>query len=275
MAPIPNVLTIAGSDSGGGAGIQADLKTFSALGTFGASVIAALTAQNTRAVTAIHNVPPDFVEAQLNAVFSDIEMAAVKVGMLGSAPLIERVARGLVRHEVRTLVVDPVMVAKSGDPLLEPDAVQHLTEQLIPLATVLTPNLPEARVLLNQPFESTEAAQRQAAKALLALGPKYVLVKGGHFETEESVDWLVGPNGEMRLAAPRYATPNTHGTGCTLSSAIAAFLAHGYDVPAAVERAKAYMTAAIQHADQLAVGRGHGPVHHFHALYAGHGLGPS
>jgi hydroxymethylpyrimidine/phosphomethylpyrimidine kinase len=264
---IPNVLTIAGSDSGGGAGIQADLKTFSALGTYGLSVIATLTAQNTRAVTAIHDVPPEFVTAQLDAVFNDIEIAAVKIGMLSSPAIIEVVSEGLRRHGARLIVVDPVMVAKSGDRLLREEAVSALKERLLPLATLITPNLPEAAVLLEAAVVPDEAGMIEAAAGLRALGPRAVLLKGGHGEADDSIDVLDDRGAPLTLAAPRVATRNTHGTGCTLSSAIAALLARGRTLRAAVREAKTYITAAISAADHLNVGPGHGPVHHFHALW--------
>jgi hydroxymethylpyrimidine/phosphomethylpyrimidine kinase len=264
---IANVLTIAGSDSGGGAGIQADLKTFSALGTYGASVVTALTAQNTRAVTAIHDVPPAFVAAQLDAVFDDIEFAAVKIGMLSSPAVIEAVSDGLRRHGARRIVLDPVMVAKSGDRLLREDAVSALKELLLPLATVITPNLPEAAVLLDGEAVRDAAGMTAAAAALRGLGPQAVLLKGGHLETSDSIDVLDDGAEPLTLAAPRIATRNTHGTGCTLASAIAALLARGRPLRDAVQGAKAYVTDAIRAADRLTVGQGHGPVHHFHALW--------
>ena len=265
---IANVLTIAGSDSGGGAGIQADLKTFSALGTYGASVIAALTAQNTRAVTAIHDVPPEFVTAQLDAVFDDIAIGAVKIGMLSRPEIIDAVADGLRRHGARNVVLDPVMVAKSGDRLLRPEAIAALKERLLPLATVITPNLPEAAVLLDLEEAGDEAGMIDAAARLRKLGPRAVLLKGGHLDKDaESIDVLDDGGEPLTLAAPRIATENTHGTGCTLSAAIAALLARGLSLRAAVREAKAYVTAAIRAADRLSVGRGHGPVHHFHALW--------
>jgi hydroxymethylpyrimidine/phosphomethylpyrimidine kinase len=264
---VANILTIAGSDSGGGAGIQADLKTFAALGTYGCSVIAALTAQNTRTVTAIHEVPPDFVTAQLDAVFDDIEIAAVKVGMLSNSRVIEAVAAGLERHRAPNIVLDPVMVAKSGARLLHPDAVEALKRRLLPLAALITPNLPEAGDLLGIEAPGDEAGMIAAASALRALGPRAVLVKGGHIETADSIDILDDGGEPLTLAAPRVATANTHGTGCTLSSAIAALLGRGMPLRAAVKSAKAYLTGALQAADQLRVGHGHGPVHHFHALW--------
>jgi hydroxymethylpyrimidine/phosphomethylpyrimidine kinase len=265
---IPNVLTIAGSDSGGGAGIQADLKTFSALGAYGASVITALTAQNTRTVSAIHDLPPEFVTAQMDAVFGDIAFAAVKIGMLSRPAIIDAVAIGLRRHRARNIVLDPVMVAKSGDRLLGADAVAALRQRLLPLATVITPNLPEAAVLLDLEEAEDEAGMIDAAARLRALGPQAVLLKGGHLaKGTSSVDVLDDGAEPLTLAAPRIATANTHGTGCTLSSAIAALLARGLPLRHAVRAAKAYVTAAIQAADRLKVGHGHGPVHHFHALW--------
>ncbi len=264
---IPNILTIAGSDSGGGAGIQADLKTFAALHTYGCSVIAALTAQNTQTVTAIHDVPPAFVTAQLDAVFDDIEIAAVKIGMLSSSAIIEAVAAGLERHRARNVVLDPVMVAKSGARLLRADAVEALKERLLPLATLITPNLPEAGDLLGIEAPRDEAGMIAAAAALRALGPRAVLVKGGHIEDGDSVDILDDGGEPLTLVAPRIITRNTHGTGCTLSSAIAALLGKDLPLRDAVRAAKAYLTDALRAADQLRVGHGHGPVHHFHALW--------
>lgn len=264
---IANVLTIAGSDSGGGAGIQADLKTFSALGTYGASVITALTAQNTRTVTAIHDVPPDFVGAQLDAVFDDINIDAVKIGMLSRPEIIAVVAERLQRHHADPIVVDPVMVAKSGDRLLQPEAVAALRERLLPLATVVTPNLPEAGVLLDVESPVDQAGMVEVAAALRALGPRAVLLKGGHLAGGDSTDVLDDGGDPEIFRAARIATTNTHGTGCTLSAAIAALLGRGLPLRTAIGQAKAYITAAIQSADQLTVGHGHGPVHHFHALW--------
>jgi hydroxymethylpyrimidine/phosphomethylpyrimidine kinase len=257
-------VTIAGSDSGGGAGIQADLKTFSALGVYGASVIAALTAQNTRGVSGIHDVPPEFVSAQIDAVFSDFDVAAVKIGMLSNGAVIAAVADGLTRHAARNVVLDPVMVATSGDRLLDAAAIDTLRTKLFPIATIITPNLPEAAALLDAPIAKDENEMRAQAERLLALGAKAVLIKGGHGNGAEAVDLLVEANGFMRLAAPRLPTRNTHGTGCTLSSAIAAGLARESTLPDAVRAAKDYVTAAIAAADRLNIGHGHGPVHHFH-----------
>ena len=265
MTPI--AVTIAGSDSGGGAGIQADLKTFSALGVYGASVVTALTAQNTRGVHAIHDAPADFVAAQIDAVFSDLAVKAVKIGMLSRVSLIEAVAAGLERHGQETIVLDPVMVAASGDRLLHEDAVSALREFLIPKALVVTPNLPEAAAILDAPVAEDEDAMRAQGEAILALGPRAVLVKGGHGSGAESVDLLVTEAGTLRLAAPRVATRNTHGTGCTLSAAVAAGLAKGLALDVAVEAAKSYLSRAIATADTLEIGSGHGPVHHFHDVW--------
>ena len=265
MTPI--AVTIAGSDSGGGAGIQADLKTFSALGVYGASVITALTAQNTKGVTGIHDVPPDFVAAQIDAVFSDLAVSAVKIGMVSQSAVIEAIVAGLERWRQRKVVLDPVMIAASGDRLLAPDAIDTLKRVLIPKALVITPNLPEAAALLEAPLAATETQMREQAERLLALGPRAVLIKGGHGSGPESVDLLVEPTAVTRLAADRIATKNTHGTGCTLSSAIAAGLAKGLDLAAAAGAAKAYVTAAIAAADRIKIGSGHGPVHHFQAWW--------
>ncbi len=265
---IPIAVTIAGSDSSGGAGIQADLKTFSALGVYGASVIVALTAQNTRGVTGIHAVPPAFVTEQIDAVFGDLDVAAVKIGMLASPALIEAVAEGLERHAARNIVLDPVMVAATGARLLEEEAISVLRDRLMPLAAVVTPNLLEAAALLDGPVAQDEREMLVQAERLRSFGAAAVLIKGGHGEGAESVDVLLTAKGaSMRFAAPRRSTRNTHGTGCTLSSAIASGLAHGLPLEAAMGEAKAYVTEAIAAADGLSVGRGYGPVHHFHALW--------
>lgn len=258
-------LTIAGSDSSGGAGIQADLKTFSALGVYGASAIVALTAQNTMGVAAIHDVPPDFVTAQIDAVMDDLDVGAVKIGMVSQAASIEAIADALDRRRPRAVVVDPVMVASSGARLLAQDAVEALKRRLLPLALVLTPNLPEAAELTGTPLAQDEDAMAAQGRALQSLGARAVLVKGGHGEGRDSVDLLIGHDGSTRrFASPRHPTRNTHGTGCSLSSAIAAGLARGLDLAAAVEAAKDYVTEAIRAADALRVGRGFGPIHHFH-----------
>jgi len=261
---VPIAVTIAGSDSGGGAGIQADLKTFSALGVYGASVIAALTAQNTKGVSGIHDVPAAFVTAQIDAVFSDLDVGAVKIGMLANAAVIEAVAAGLDRWHQRNVVVDPVMIASSGDALLQPKAVEVLRRALIPKAIVITPNLLEAAALLDAPLATNEVEMRTQAGRLLALGAKAVLIKGGHAQGPESADLLVDATHMIRFAAARVATNHTHGTGCTLSSAIAAGLAKGQALAEAVRGAKDYVTAAIAAAERLNIGSGRGPVHHFH-----------
>jgi hydroxymethylpyrimidine/phosphomethylpyrimidine kinase len=263
---IPIALTIAGSDSSAGAGIQADLKTFAAFGVYGASVITALTAQNTTGVSAIHQVPADFVTAQMDAVFSDLDVKAVKIGMVAQLATIDAIVAGLTRWSPKHIVLDPVMVATSGDRLLATDAVDALRTKLIPCASLITPNLPEAAALLDEPVASSEAAIESQGKRLLAMGCRAVLIKGGHGQGTESIDYLVSGSGVMALAAPRIATKNTHGTGCSLSSAIAAGLANGGDMESAVRDAKAWVSAAIAAADRLGVGRGHGPIHHFHGF---------
>ncbi len=266
-AAIPNVLSIAGSDPSGGAGIQADLKTFSALGVYGMAALSGLTAQNTCGVSAIEPLPPAFVAAQIDAVFADIRVDAVKLGMLGGADVVAAVADRLRHWRPPVLVVDPVMVAKGGAALLADAAVQRLREELLPLATVLTPNLPEAAVLLGIAPPADLPAMREAARALHALGPAWVLLKGGHLPGMDCTDLLYDGCAFTPLPARRLPTANTHGTGCTLAAAIAAHLARGLAVPQAVARAKAYLTAAIAAADTLDVGHGHGPVQHFHAWW--------
>jgi hydroxymethylpyrimidine/phosphomethylpyrimidine kinase len=263
---IPIALTIAGSDSSGGAGIQADLKSFAAFGVYGASVLTALTAQNTRGVTAVHDVPAAFITAQLDAVFSDLDVAAVKIGMVSQRGAIEAIAAGLAQWRSRHVVLDPVMVATSGDRLLVPDAIEALRTQLIPRAAIITPNLPEAAALLDEGVATDATTIADQGRRLLALGCGAVLIKGGHGEGALSTDYLFGAAGELALDAPRIATRNTHGTGCSLSSAIAAGLAKGDTLQAAVRAAKAWVTAAIAAADRLNVGKGHGPIHHFHAF---------
>lgn len=253
---LPVALTIAGSDSGGGAGIQADLKTFGARGVHGASVLTALTAQNTVTVTAIHDVPADFIRAQFDAVVPDLDPAAAKTGMLSTPVTIETVARAIRELEVPNLVVDPVMVAKGGAKLLRDDAVEALRSLLLPLATVITPNLPEAEVLLGRSV-ATLRERRQAARDLQALGPRAVVVKGGHAEGD-AVDILYDGSGYLELPAHRIDTPNTHGSGCVFSACITAELARGASVVDAVTAAKEFITAAIE--DSLEVGHGHGPV---------------
>ncbi|KWI46595.1 hydroxymethylpyrimidine/phosphomethylpyrimidine kinase [Burkholderia pseudomultivorans] len=263
--PIPNVLTIAGSDSGGGAGIQADLKTFSALGAYGASVITALTAQNTRGVTGVHAPEPTFVTAQLDAVFDDIRIDAVKIGMLANASIVHAVADALRRYAPRFVVLDTVMISKSAHALLAPDAVDALRDALLPLATVVTPNLPEAAALLGDTPATTENDMVRQGRALLQTGARAVLMKGGHLpDAVASPDWLVEAAHTVRLDGPRVPVINTHGTGCTLSSAIAALLPQHPDLESAVRAAKTYLTGAIAASGRLDVGHGVGPVHHFH-----------
>ncbi len=264
MSP-PRLLTIAGSDSGGGAGIQADLKTFAAHGAYGMSAIAALTAQNTREVRAVHEVPPEMVAAQIDAVFEDIGVDAVKIGMLASAVIVRAVAARLREHVHNgrpPVVLDPVMVAKSGDALLRDDAVEALADDLLPLCTLVTPNVPELERLTGLPA-GTEAERRRAAEALARRGPA-VLAKGGHTEGPEVVDLLLEGGRFHRFANPRLSSTSTHGTGCTLSSAIAARLAAGEELPRAVEGAIRYLRGAMQAA--YPVGSGHGPVDHLYAI---------
>jgi len=258
------VLTIAGSDSGGGAGIQADLKTVAALGCYGASAITALTAQNTLGVSGIHPVPPDFAAAQIAAVLEDIGADAVKIGMLYSAQLIRAVAEQLRKYAARNIVLDPVMVAQSGDRLLEDDAVGAIRDYLMPLSNVVTPNIPEAEVLAGRRIRSLEDMQA-AAHDIGRYGSEAVLLKGGHLEESDSSDlfYLCRENRFVTLAAERITSRNTHGTGCTLSAAIAAYLARGDDLENAVRQAKTYITAALRAGAAYRLGSGHGPVHHF------------
>lgn len=257
--PLPRALTIAGSDSGGGAGIQADLKTFTAFRVYGMSVLTAVTAQNTVGVHGVVNLPPEFVGRQLDAVLEDIGTDAAKTGMLSTAPIVRVVADRVRAHGIRNLVVDPVMVAKSGDPLLEPEARQALVEALLPLALVVTPNLPEAAALAGQPVGDLESMET-AARRIHALGPRWVLVKGGHL-AGDAVDLLFDGARVLPYRAERVPTRHTHGTGCTYSAAIAAGLARGASVPEAVGEAKRYVTAALRAAVPL--GRGVGPLRHF------------
>jgi hydroxymethylpyrimidine/phosphomethylpyrimidine kinase len=262
------VLTIAGSDSGGGAGIQADLKTIAANGCYGMTVITALTAQNTLGVNAIHAVPIEFVRAQLDAVLTDIGCDAVKIGMLFSPELIRTVAEGLQRYGVRRIVLDPVMVAQSGDKLLQDEAIEALKEYLIPMADIITPNLPEASVLLGREILTAEAIEA-AAVELAGLGCGSVLIKGGHLEAGDCDDCLYIPvqKRSIILSGKRLATRNNHGTGCTLSSAIASFLAGGLEIEEAVRQAKDYITEAIRAGAAYRLGGGHGPVHHLYRLW--------
>ena len=267
--PIPNVLTIAGVDPSGGAGVVADVKAISAQRAYACAVIAALTAQNTQAVTGIHAVPAAFVREQLDTLLADVRIDAAKIGMVGAVPVIRAVAEGLARALPPQLVLDPVMVAKSGDALLARDAVGALREVLLPLATVITPNLPEAGVLLDarppDNLKEMRAAAERLRTAMTHAGERWVLLKGGHLAGDAAIDLLHDGDRMIELSAPRVATRNTHGTGCTLSAALAAVLPQAVDVPTAARRAKDYLTAALKRADELAVGRGHGPVLHFPA----------
>ncbi|HLU37230.1 MAG TPA: bifunctional hydroxymethylpyrimidine kinase/phosphomethylpyrimidine kinase [Thermomicrobiales bacterium] len=263
---IPNVLTIAGTDPTGGAGIQADLKSFSAMGAYGMSVITAVVAQNTCGVRSFESLEPSFVADQIDAVFDDVRVDAVKIGMIATAGIAEAIADRLIHYEAKIVVLDPVMVAKSGDRLLLPEAIDVLRDRLIPLATLITPNLPEAGVLLDGDDPDTLEEMPEAAAGLLALGCEWALLKGGHLVSEESIDILAGPDGIIELRAPRITTRNTHGTGCTLAAAIAALLPR-FPMEESVRQAKAYLGEALAHADRLDVGHGHGPVHHFHTWW--------
>ena len=256
-------MTIAGSDSGGGAGIQADLKTYSALGVFGTSTLTAITAQNTVGVTAVHEIPTDVIAAQIDAVVSDIGADAVKTGMLSSSAIVATVAEAVRRHGITNLVVDPVMVAKSGDRLLREEAIVTICSELIPLAKVVTPNIPEAEDLTGRAIESDDDVRR-AAEAIIGMGAKSVVIKGGHREGPPT-DVLYDGEEFLEFTAERIPSTNTHGTGCTFASAVAAGLAHGLETPAAVRQAKDYVTAAISAA--YPIGQGHGPLHHFHAFW--------
>jgi hydroxymethylpyrimidine/phosphomethylpyrimidine kinase len=265
----PNVLSIAGVDPSGGAGVLADLKAFSALGAYGTGVVTALTAQNTRSVDGVHIVPPEFVAAQVDTLLADVRIDAVKIGMLGSPEVVEAVARRLAAHGVPRIVLDPVMVAKSGDRLRAAEAVDALRRLLVPMASVLTPNLPEAADLLGEAEPAGPGAMRAMARRLLALGPGIVVLKGGHLPGETVVDVIDDGTRVAELAAARIATRNTHGTGCTLSAAIAALLPRHPDPFDAIREARAYLAAAIAASGELDVGsgEGHGPVHHFHAAW--------
>jgi len=268
---IPNALSIAGVDPSGGAGVLADVKAMSALGAYGCAVVAALTAQNTQGVTGISPVPAAFVAQQIDTLFADVRIDAVKIGMLGQQPVIAAVAERLARWLPPHVVLDPVMVAKSGDLLLERDAIGTLREALLPQATLLTPNLPEAGVLLEErPVETLKEMYRVAERLrnrMTHSGYRWVMVKGGHLPADDAIDLLHDGDRMIELPGRRHATANTHGTGCTLSAALAALLPQAPDVPEAARRAKAYVGEAIRHADRLDVGGGHGPVHHFHAWW--------
>ncbi len=264
---IPTALTIAGSDPSGGAGIQADLKTFSALGVYGMSAITALTVQNTQGVSGIYLVPEDFVSAQIAALFEDIRISAIKIGMIATAGIATAVADVLAQHSNIPVILDPVMVAKGGHALLQEDAVHAVTTQLLPLADILTPNLAEAAKLLDREMATDREEMEAQGRALLKLGPKAILMKGGHLEGSTSPDLLITAQESLWLDAKRIETANTHGTGCTLSSAIAAQIAKGQNPAEAIQEAKAYVHAAIAAADSLHIGSGHGPTHHFHTLW--------
>lgn len=268
---IPNTLTIAGVDPSGGAGILADIKTMSALGAYGTAVIAALTAQNTQAVTGISPVPPAFVAEQIDTLFADVRIDAVKIGMLGQRAVTRVVAERLAHWKPAHLVLDPVMVAKSGDHLLERSAVDELRESLLPLATLLTPNLPEAGVLLgSSPVDSLKEMRRVAEKLRRLLndsGERWIFLKGGHLPGNDTIDVLHDGDRLIELPGRRIETRNTHGTGCTLSAALAALLPRVNDVPEAARQAKAYLVQAIARSGELTVGKGHGPVQHFHGWW--------
>ena len=267
---IPNVLSIAGVDPSGGAGVFADIKAMSACGAYACGVVTALTAQNTCAVTGVLPIAPDFVREQLDTLFADVRIDAVKIGMLDNAALIGTVADALLKYRPKFVVLDPVMAAKSGDRLLREEAVSALRERLLPLATVLTPNIPEALALLDRDDEVTEDDMPELVRSLWMLMKNreaWVYLKGGHLEGEESPDLLFNGVVSILFTAARVQTKNTHGTGCTLSSAIAASLPQESDVPGACRRAKEYLTGAVRHADELSVGTGHGPTNHFWQLW--------
>ena len=263
----PVALTIAGSDTIAGAGIQADLKTFAALGVYGTTAITALTAQNTKGVSAINEAPADFVKRQIDAVMSDLPVAAVKIGMTASQPIIEVIAERLSHWQAKNVVLDPVMIATSGDRLLADGAIEAMRTTLMPRATLVTPNLPEAAALLDEKVVLTEDDIADQGRRILKFGVPAVLIKGGHGEGPSSIDYLITANGVVSFAAPRIDTKNVHGTGCTLSSAIAAGLAKGEGLEAAIGQAKDYVSAAIANADRLQLSHDHGPIHHFHAFY--------
>ena len=265
--PICNILSIAGIDPSGGAGLLADLKVFAALGTYGCGVVTALTAQNTRAVTGIHPVPPEFLALEIDTLFADVRIDAVKIGMLASSELIHVVADALKRYNPAYVVLDPVMVAKSGDRLLRADAVAALKAELLPLATVLTPNLPEASDLLGHEVAGAPEGMRSAAGALHTMGARTVLMKGGHMTGDRLVDIFYDGKIFIELPTDRIPTKNTHGTGCALSSAIAALAPQRASLEQAVRDARDYVIDAIRGSHQLSVGHGHGPLHHFHSLW--------
>lgn len=265
-------LTIAGSDPSGGAGIQADLKAFSALGAYGMSVITALTAQSTQGVNSIYPVPPEFVEAQFNTLYQDIHIDSVKIGMLMNKEIVTTVKHLLSNNPIANIVLDTVMIAKGGHPLLRNDAITAIRELLLPFATIITPNLPEAAALLDCHEAQNEDEMQQQGYELLKLGCQAVLMKGGHLTSQESPDYLITPTKIIRMASPRIQTKNTHGTGCTLSAAIAALLPK-YELEEAVKQAKKYLQGAIENADNLKIGKGIGPTHHFYQWWDTAGKG--
>lgn len=262
-----NALTIAGTDPSGGAGIQADLKAFSALGAYGTSVITALVAQNTQGVQSVYHIDPAFVAAQLDSVLNDVRIDSAKIGMLANADIVTAVAERLRHYALPYVVLDTVMLAKSGDPLLAPEAVESIRRELLPLVSIITPNLPEAAALLACSPAENERQMREQGQALLAMGCQAVLMKGGHLSEGESPDWLFTADSEQRFSAPRVVTRHTHGTGCTLSAALAALRPRHESWTTTVAAAKNYLQQALQQADSLEVGQGIGPVHHFHAWW--------
>jgi hydroxymethylpyrimidine/phosphomethylpyrimidine kinase len=268
---IASALSIAGSDPSGGAGIQADLKAFSANKVYGMSVITALTAQNTIGVRGVHVLPAPFVAEQIHAILDDIHVDAIKIGMMANAEIIEAIADSLQSHQHIPVVLDPVMIAKGGRPLLEEKAVARLKQRLFPLTDLLTPNLPEAASLLGVDIAKNREEIELQGKALLKLGVKAVLMKGGHFSAKDSPDVLISKTELQWFEGQRIATKNTHGTGCTLSATLAAELAKGETLENAVRHAKSYLLGAIQNADRLNIGSGHGPTHHFYRLWNGNG----
>jgi len=259
-----NALTIAGTDPSGGAGIQADLKAFSALGAYGTSVITALVAQNTQGVQSVYRIDPEFVGAQLDSVLSDVRIDAIKIGMLAEPAVVNVVADRLQAVDTPWIVLDTVMLAKSGDPLLSAEAVATLRERLLPQVSIITPNLPEAAALLDCPMATNEQEMQEQGRALLAMGCQAVLMKGGHLSESESPDWLFTRDQEVRFTAPRVNTRHTHGTGCTLSSALAALRPRYDNWADTIQAAKDWLQEALKQADSLEVGKGIGPVHHFH-----------
>ncbi len=259
-----NALTIAGTDPSGGAGIQADLKTFSALQAYGTSVITALVAQNTRGVQSVYSIEPAFVAAQLDSVLRDVRIDSAKIGMLANADIVDIVATQLRRYPIPFVVLDTVMVAKSGDPLLAPEAVDAVRRLLLPQVALITPNLPEAAALLDSQPARDEQEMCEQGRALLALGCQGVLMKGGHLNGKDSPDWLFTPHSEQRFVTRRVDTRHTHGTGCTLSAALAALRPRYTNWADTTNAAKQYLQGALEQADSLEVGEGIGPVHHFH-----------